>query len=481
MRDKFGPHWYRKPNCETQVSQNEPRNPFVHVSQLGLRDLYKWVSQFIFWFFCPKRIHERKKESAEKYMLVPGGCFCYNNESSNSQYSRKTDKEALLKLKSGFLHGRHFLSSWTGDDCCEWKGISCNKLNGRVTKLDLRFSNLTPVIGPQDLDDLPLPGRMMFTGDPAIVALGGKIDSSICELKHLTFLYLSFHYLKGEIPKCIGSLGQLIELKLAENELVGFVPNTFANLSNLQNLDLRNNYLVANDLEWLSHLSNLRYLALSYTNLSRVVEWPSSISKIPYLVELELYACGLPQVNVKSISHMNSSTALQILHLFENELNSSILSWVVNVSKVLRFLDLRENSLQSVPDGFANMISLQYLDLSGNELDGSIIKSFHTLCQLKMLDLSFNKLSDQPSDYLQKLCSAHDLEYLRLDHNTFISGPLPDVSRFSSLKMLNLGSANIIGPLSFVHLQYLKYLDLSQNGLNGSLPLLEVSKLASLE
>ncbi|KAL2335373.1 hypothetical protein Fmac_016586 [Flemingia macrophylla] len=243
----------------------------------------------------------------------------------------KTDKEALLKLKSGFLHGRHLLSSWTGDDCCQWKGISCNNLTGRVTKLDLRFSNFTPVIGPEDLNDLSDTMSLNFYDDSASVTLEGKIDSSICELQHLTFLDLSYHHLKGEIPKCIGSLGQLIELKLALNELVGFVPNTFANLSNLQSLDLRYNNLVADDLEWLSHLSNMRYLGLSDTNLSRVVEWPSSISKIPYLVVLDLCACGLHQVTAKSISHMNSSTTLRILRLSRNELNSSILPWVVNM------------------------------------------------------------------------------------------------------------------------------------------------------
>ncbi|KAL2335372.1 hypothetical protein Fmac_016585 [Flemingia macrophylla] len=396
--------------------------------------------------------------SCRFYLCCVVTVLCINSciGSYHTNKCAETDKEALLKLKSGFLYGRHLLSSWTGDDCCEWKGISCNNLTGRVTKLDLRFSNFTPVIGPEeyDLPDATILNTVYSVSD----ALGGKIDSSICELQHLTFLDLSYHYLKGEIPKCIGSLGQLIELKLGLNELDGFVPNTFANLSNLQNLDLRYNNLVVNDLEWLSHLSNLKYLGLSETNLSRAVEWPSSISKIPYLVELELVSCGLPQVTAKSISHMNSSTALQILRLTGNELNSSILSWVVNVSKVLGVLDL-----------------------SWNEIDGSIIKSFHTLCQLKSLDLSFNKLSDQPSDYIQELVYARNLKWLSLRNNPFISGPFPDFSRFSSLKELILKSTNIVGPLSFDHFPRLEYLDLSRNGLNGSLPVLKVSKFVSLE
>ena len=256
----------------------------------------------------------------------------------------ETDNQALLKLKHGFVDGSHILSSWSGEDCCKWKGISCNNLTGRVNRLDLQFSDYS-------------------------AQLEGKIDSSICELQHLTFLDVSFNDLQGEIPKCIGSLTQLIELKLPGNEFVGSVPRTLANLSNLQNLDLRdNNNLVANGLEWLSHLSNLRYLGLSNVNLSRVVDWPSSISRIPSLLELYLDVCRLPQVNPKSISHLNSSTSLQIISFTSNELDSSILSWVLNVSKVFTSLDLSHNSLHSVPDGFANI----------------------TLCQVKRLSLSHN-------------------------------------------------------------------------------------------
>ncbi|TKY50121.1 Phytosulfokine receptor 2 [Spatholobus suberectus] len=338
----------------------------------------------------------------------------------------ETDKQALHKLKHGFIHGRHILSSWNGEDCCKWKGISCNNLTGHVTRLDLQFSYFDPVLGAEDLNS------------------------------HVAGHY---NHLEGEIPKCIGSLGQLIELKLALNELVGSIPRTLANLSKLQNLDLReNNNLVANDIEWLPHLFNLRYLGLSYIDLSRAIDWPSSISKIfPYLLELYLNNCELPQVNPKFVPHMNSSTSLQVLSLSGNELNFSILSWVLNGSKVLIGLGFASNSLRSVPDSIANMISLQYLDLSDNELDGSIMKSFQTLSQLKELILSVNKLSGQLSDYLSELCSAQDgLESLVLDQNPFSSGPLPDFSCFSSLKTLSLENTNIVGPLSFDHFPILK-------------------------
>ncbi|KAG5085002.1 hypothetical protein JHK82_052399 [Glycine max] len=271
------------------------------------------------------------------------------------------------------------MASCNGEDCCKWKGISCNNLTARVTRLVIQFSYSIPVPGPTSYENF--------------VALG--------------------------------------ELKLALNELVGLVPHTLANLSNLQTLDLLDNYnLFANDLEWLSHLSNLRYLDLSNVSLSRVVDWPSSISKIPSLMELYLDHCMLPQVNPKSITHLSSSTSLQILSLQENELNSSILSWVLNVSKVLKSLDLASNNLP--------------------------IQSSQILCQLK------------------------DLELLGLDQNSF-SGPFLDFSRLSSLKSLTLQNNSISGPLSFGHLPHLEFLDLSFNHLNGSLLIFEVTQFSSLK
>jgi len=379
-------------------------------------------------------------------------CIFLCHGSLHAELCAEADKQALLKLKEGFVHGMELLSSWNGHDCCKWKGVSCNNLTGHVTSLDLNFSNITLV---EDLnyllDDMP---EMEFFNRST--ELGRKIDSSICELQHLTFLDLTHNSLQGEIPKCIGSLGQLTHLKLAWNGLSS-VPYTMSNLSNLEYLDLGKNYFVARDLDWLSHLSSLKYLDLSKNNFGALIDWPSSISKIPFLSELYLNDCGLHQVNPKSISRINSSTFLQILSLSGNHFDSSIMSWVLNVSKVLTVLDL-----------------------SHNELDNGIIKSFNTLCHLKKLYLGFNKLSDQLSGYLPEFCSAKDLEVLNLDHNPFSNGTLPDFSLFSSLERLSLQNTSIVGPLLFGHSPRLKALDLSLNNLNGSFPVFEVTKFATL-
>ncbi|XP_057458688.1 receptor-like protein EIX2 [Lotus japonicus] len=387
-------------------------------------------------------------------------CICFFAGSSHSKKCVEPERQALLRLKAGFVRGREVLSSWKGEDCCKWQGILCDDLTCHVTGLDL----------DSDLGD----------------QLEGKLDSSICELQHLTSLNLNSNFLEGKIPKCIGSLGQLIELELKENEFVGVIPSTLGNLSHLQTLQLGYNFhLNTNDLEWVSHLSNLRFLNLELVNLSQAIDWLSSINKIPSLSELYLCECGLPQVNPKSIPHLNSSTSLKKLDLSYNNLNTLTLLLVLNVSKVLT-----------------------NLDLSGNELEGGLPESFQSLCQLKELQLTDNNLSGQLNDNIQQLrCAQNGLEVLQLDHNPFSSGQLPDFSWLSSLRKLSLQNTSIIGsfPQLSGHMPHLDFLDLSYNRLNGvgsineahlsnlstlrvsfnelsgSLPLFEISKLASLE
>ncbi|PRQ18574.1 putative non-specific serine/threonine protein kinase [Rosa chinensis] len=135
------------------------------------------------------------------------------------------------------------------------------------------------------------------------------------------------------IPKFIGSLSQLKQLRLGEANFSGLVPPQLGNLSNLHTLDLSRNFAVhSENLEWLSDLSSLRYLNMVDVDLSKVVNWPQSLSKLTLLTELQLSWCRLPGVNLRSLSFTNSSTSLQLLDLSYNNLNFAIFYWIANVS-----------------------------------------------------------------------------------------------------------------------------------------------------
>lgn len=106
-------------------------------------------------------------------------------------------------------------------------------------------------------------------------------------------------------------------------------------------------------------------------------------------------------------------------------------------------LQLHSNHLKGpIPNVFAHMSYLEYLDLSDNVLDGPITSSFQNLCKLKVLYLLSNNLIDQLQDLIYRLsCAKNTLQLLQLSNNSF-TGPFPDIAKFTSLNDFYANSNN---------------------------------------
>ncbi|XP_028805404.1 receptor-like protein EIX2 [Neltuma alba] len=383
------------------------------------------------------------------FFLIATLCIFMCAGIPNMKSCAQTDKQALLKLKAGSIDDYGILSSWKYEvDCCEWNGVSCNPLTGHVTKLHVSLNYLG--------------------------YLAGKIDSSLCDLQHLTHLNLSFNDFGGnEIQKCVGSLYQLRELILSNANLGGIIPHELRNLSNLQTLDLGFNYgLISTDLEWISNVSSLRHLDLSQVNLSKAISWQSSLSrKAPQLRKLILSGADLVGIIHHQLQNLSN---LETLDLSGNDLIMNDLKWISQLPS-LRHLDLSHINLSHAIDWqslLSEVSSLFELDLTACALPQVNPKSLvhnNYSTPLTSLSLSANDLDASILYWVTNISKT--LVEIDLSLNSFQYIPAGSFSNMKSLKILDLSSTSLqhVASSAFTNTTSLEHLDLSKNNLTNDI------------
>jgi len=96
-------------------------------------------------------------------------------------------------------------------------------------------------------------------------------------------------------------------------------------------------------------------------------------------------------------------------------------------------LDLSSQGLEQVPDYVFGMTELQELDLSNNQLTGALPAEIRHLKNLRILDVSGNKMTGVPAEVGQ----LSELEELDLSDNELTGLPL-ELGNLSNLKLLDL-------------------------------------------
>ena len=73
------------------------------------------------------------------FLLFSLGIFSLGSCSENNVTVKciKSEREALVRFKEGVIDFPGKLSSWVGEDCCQWKGVECDNESGHVTNLNL--------------------------------------------------------------------------------------------------------------------------------------------------------------------------------------------------------------------------------------------------------------------------------------------------------------------------------------------------------
>ncbi|KAI5004162.1 hypothetical protein ZWY2020_031405 [Hordeum vulgare] len=128
-----------------------------------------------------------------------------------------SERAALLSFKKCITSDNtNLLATWHGQDCCRWRGISCNNQNDHVVKLHLR--NPDAELNPWGYYDPCLHDNFLF----------GEISHPLLSLKHLEHLDLSINCLLGpnnQILHLLGSMGNLRYLNLSGIPFIGRVPS----------------------------------------------------------------------------------------------------------------------------------------------------------------------------------------------------------------------------------------------------------------
>ncbi|TVU34445.1 hypothetical protein EJB05_16277, partial [Eragrostis curvula] len=265
---------------------------------------------------------------------------------------------ALLVFRAGLTDPGNYLSSWQGEDCCQWKGVRCSNRTGHV--VELRLNSLVHIFALRSNN---------FNAAPIPQAIGG--------LKNLRYLYLSGSNFSGQVPPQIGNLSKLLYLDMT-------------------NIGHGLHIVRSSDLAWLSRLTMLQYLDLSTVNLGKAIDWLHVVNKLPSLVTLNLAQCGL-QNSIPPPVHANL-TSLEHLDLYGNEfIFSSVgaknLLWDL---PSLLDLDMGRCGLQgSIPEQLGNLTSIMSLYLYENNLSGSLPVLLGHLSNLTILQLDNNRLSGE--------------------------------------------------------------------------------------
>ncbi|XP_050220228.1 probable inactive receptor kinase RLK902 [Mercurialis annua] len=157
--------------------------------------------------------------------------------------------------------------------------------------------------------------------------------------------------------------------------------------------------------------------------------------------------------------------------LFWNITHSTPCSWAGVLCENNRVTVLRLPGVAlsgQLPDGiFSNLTQLRTLSLRLNALTGHLPSDLAACTSLRNLYLQGNLFSGEIPEFLFGL---HDLVRLNLGENNFSGEISPGFGNFSRLRTLFLESNSLSGSLPDLNLKKLEQFNVSNNILNGSIP-----------
>ncbi|KAJ6401748.1 hypothetical protein OIU84_013919 [Salix udensis] len=340
-----------------------------------------------------------------------------------------------------------------------------------------RFSGTIPpdiCPGAASLEELRLPDNL----------IEGAIPAQLSQCPKLKTLDFSINFLNGSIPAELGNLENLEQLIAWYNDLEGKIPPELGKCKNLKDLILNNNNLSGiipvelfgcSNLEWISLTSNQftgkipgefgllsRLAVLQLANNSLSGEIPTELGNCSGLVWLDLNSNKLTgeipprlgrQLGAKALSGILSGNTLVFVRNVGNSCKG--------VGGLLEFAGIKAERLLLVP-------TLKTCDFT-RLYSGAVLSLFTQYQTLEYLDLSYNELRGKIPDEIGDMMA---LQVLELSHNQ-LSGEIPaSLGQLKNLGVFDASHNRLQGqiPDSFSNLSFLVQIDLSNNELTGEIP-----------
>ncbi|MED6151774.1 hypothetical protein PIB30_085675 [Stylosanthes scabra] len=366
-------------------------------------------------------------------------------------------------------------------DQVEYLDLSHNSINGNMSNVLLN-SKVVWLKGNNLRGGLPQVSPNVTLLDLSYNSLSGSISHFLCpkknERNNLKYLDISHNLLSQEIPDCWMYWKSLLYINLEDNNLIGQIPYSIGFLSNLFSLSLYNNMLSGEVPISLKNCKKLRLLNLGENEFSGAISnWVGQsiiflqlrsnqfsgnistiICKLHSLKILDLsdnkLSGSIPSCCGNITSMISKNESFDSFHvtvhvtnvIFEFDVNLMLLikGIKLNYTHSIRVVDLSSNNLSgSVPSELFMLIGLQSLNLSHNQFMGMIPQDIGNLALLESLDLASNLFSGQIP---QSMSSLSFLGVLNLSCNNF-EGKIPSGTQLQGFSNLSyVENPKLCGP-----------------------------------